>query len=143
MSTNTRETSADILRNRTPVRRRNKQMLPVEFENAHVVRTAEASRTPDHDLQHGLEFARRRTDDLKDLGCRPLLFQRLVALAGEACNLCFLAGDRGATSAYGLWRTAPLWRHRFVALRFGRFAACSGASAHRLPQGSGQGIVAS
>ena len=81
--------------------------MTIQFENGYVIRIAESCRTPDYDLQHGLEFGRRSTDDLKDLGCRPLLFQRLVTLAGEACNLCFLAGDRGATSAHGLWRTAP------------------------------------
>src|SRR5262249_5000092 len=43
--------------------------------------------------------------------------------------------------AHRLWRTAPLWRHRFVALRFNSFGACSGAPSHRPPQGSGQGIV--
>jgi hypothetical protein len=60
------------------------------------------------------------------------LVLRFMQFAGEPRDLGF---------AHGLWRTAPLWRHRFVALRFGSFAACSGAPSHRLPQGSGQGIV--
>src|SRR6516162_2622155 len=108
--------------------------MTIQFENGYVIRIAESCRTPDYDLQHGLEFGRRSTDDLKDLGCRPLLFQRLVKLAGASREFRFLA--------HGPWRTAPLWRHRFVALRFGSFAACSGVPSHRLPQGSGQGIVA-
>src|SRR6516225_961728 len=62
------------------------------------------------------------------------LLQSLGPLAGASRELRFLA--------HRLWRTAPLWRHRFVALRFGSFAACSVAPSHRLPQGSGQGIVA-
>src|SRR6516162_4741209 len=126
MSTNTRETSADILRNRTPVRGRNKQMLPVEFENGHVVRIAEARRTPDHDLQHWAEFVRRCADYLQNLRCRRLLFPRIVQLATKPRDL----------SCTALWGFCP------VASRLSRFAACSGAPSHRLPRGSGQGIVA-
>jgi uncharacterized protein YeaO (DUF488 family) len=103
MSTNTRETSADILRNRTPVRGRNTQMLPVEFENGHVVRTAEASRTPDHDLQHWAEFARRCADYLQNLRCRRLLFPRIVQLATKPRDLSFLAGSRRTAMAHSVW----------------------------------------
>src|SRR6516165_1845031 len=99
MSTNTRETSADILRNRTPVRGRNTQMLPVEFENAYVNRIAEARRTLDHDLQHGLEFGQRSTDDLKNLRGRPLLLQRLITLAAKARDLSFLTSNGGTTTS--------------------------------------------
>src|SRR5690348_1511576 len=41
----------------------------------------------------------------------------------------------------GLWRTGLLC-HRFVALRSGSFAVCSGAPSHRPHQASRQGIVA-
>jgi hypothetical protein len=75
-----RETNADILRNRTPVGDRT-QVLPVEFKNRHVVGFAEARRTLDDNLQHGLEFGWRSADDFKNLRCRPLLFKRLVTLA--------------------------------------------------------------
>src|SRR6516162_1359481 len=67
-STRARETTTDLLWNRTPVGGR-MQVLAVEFKNSHVVRFAEACRTPDDDLQHGLEFGRRSTDDLENLGC--------------------------------------------------------------------------
>ena len=63
-STRARETNADLLRqNCTPVRGYMKG-LPVQFKNGHVVRAAEACRTPDDDLQHRLEFGPRSTDDL-------------------------------------------------------------------------------
>ena len=42
---------------------------------------------------------------------------------------------------HGLWRIAALCC-RLATLRFGWFAACSGASAHCVPRGSGKGIVA-
>ena len=61
-----RETNTGLLRDRTPVGGYT-QVLPVEFENGHVVRFAEARRTPDDNLQHGLEFGRRSADDLKNL----------------------------------------------------------------------------
>src|SRR6516162_8353522 len=128
MSTNTRETSADILRNRTPVRGRNKQMLPVEFENAHVVRTAEASRTPDHDLQHWAEFARRCADYLQNLRCRRLLFPRIVQLATKPRDLSFLTSTGGTAMA----RT--LNGLRLAASRFSQFAAYFGAPSHRPPK---------
>jgi hypothetical protein len=44
-----RETNADILRNRTPVGDRT-QVLPLEFENRHIVGFAEARRTLDDNL---------------------------------------------------------------------------------------------
>src|SRR5215469_4505656 len=117
MSTNTQETSADILRNRTPVRGRNTQMLPVEFKNAHVVRFAEACRTPDNDLQHGQEFDRRSADGLKNLRRGCLLFLRFVQFTAKPCDLSFLAGRRRTTMAHSV---------RGFRLRFSRFAACSG-----------------
>src|SRR6516165_11629275 len=127
MSTNTQETSADILRNRTPVRGRNAEMLPVEFENAHVVRIAKARRTPDHDLQHWAEFARRCADYLQNLRCRRLLFPRIVQLATKLRDLSFLTSTGGTAMA----RT--LNGLRLSASRVSRFAACSGAASHRPP----------
>jgi hypothetical protein len=140
MATNARETNADILRNCTPVGG-NMQVLAVEFKNSYVIRFAEARRTPRNNLKHGLECARRSTDNLKNLHCGRLLFLRLVQCTGEPRDLSFLAGG-GAATAHGLWRITALKRRRLVASRFDRFAACSGAPSHCLPQGSGQGIVA-
>jgi hypothetical protein len=40
------------------------QLLPIQFEKGYVVRFAVACRTSDHDLQDGLEFGPRSTDDL-------------------------------------------------------------------------------
>jgi hypothetical protein len=102
MSTNTRETSADILRNRTPVGGRNTQILPVEFKNGHVVRFPEARRTSSDYLQHGLEFGRRSADDLKNLRCGRLLFLGLAQLAGEPGDLGFLAGWGRTALAHSL-----------------------------------------
>jgi len=50
-----------------------------------------------------------------------------------------LADSRGTAADQGLGRVSTFYR--LTASRFGWFAACSGASSHRLPQGSGRGIV--
>lgn len=76
MSTNTRETNADILRNPIPVGGRT-QILLVEFKNGQVVRFAEAGRTSGDNLQHGLEWS-AKCNDLKDLRCGRLF--RVFAL---------------------------------------------------------------
>src|SRR6516165_10252347 len=97
-----------------------------------VIRLAQLGRTLADGIEDGSKVGPRACDDAKDLAGRSLLVLRFTQFAGEPRDLCF---------AHGLWRTAPLQR-RFVALRFGSFAACSGAPSHCLPQGSGQGIVA-
>jgi hypothetical protein len=63
-----------------------------------------------------------------------LLLTCLIALAGELRDVCNLVRSDG------IWRIAAL--QRLVALRFCFFAACFVAPSHCLPQGSGQGIVA-
>src|SRR6516165_5734690 len=131
LPTHARETNTDLLRDRTPVGGYT-QVLPVEFVNGRVVSLTEACRTPDDDLQHGLEFGRRSTDDLENLGCRPLLFKRLVTLAGEPRDVCFLAVIRGTVARSG--RNAALRYLRLALSRFSRFAACSGAPSHRPPK---------
>jgi hypothetical protein len=50
------------------------------------LRVADADRVRQHGLEHWLEFTRRAADDLKDLGCRRLLLQRLGQFA---CALLF------------------------------------------------------
>jgi len=45
-------------------------------------------------------------------------------------------------TANGLCRKSTLRHLRLAASRLSRFAACSGAPSHRLPQGPGHGIVA-
>ena len=107
MSTNTRETSADILRNRTPVGGR-MQVLLVEFKNGHVVRFAEARGTLGDNVKHGLEYGRRSTDNLKNLRRGRLLFLRLVQFAGEPRDLCFRGGSRGTALARSFWRITAL-----------------------------------
>ena len=102
MSTNTRETSTDILRNRTPVGGRNMQILSVEFKNGHVVRIAEARRTSSNNLQHGLKLGRRSADGLKNLRCGRLLFLRLVQFTAKPLNLSFLTSNEGTTTARSL-----------------------------------------
>src|SRR6516225_5141452 len=131
MSTNTRETSTDILRNRTPVGGRNMQILSVEFKNGHVVRIAEARRTSSNNLQHGLKLGRRSANGLKNLRCGRLLFLRLVQFTAKPLNLSFLTSNEGTNTAHS--RKG----FRLAASRFSRFAACSGAPSHRLPQGLG------
>ena len=91
--TRARETNADFSRNRTPVGGRT-QVLPVELENRHVVCFAEARRTPDDNLQHGLEFGRRSADDFENLRCRRPLFQRLVSSrVSRATSVSWPAAD--------------------------------------------------
>ena len=58
------------------------------------------------------------------IGGGRLPLQRLVALADEPRDLCFLARRGGSATAHGLWRIAALQRYRLTASRFGRFATC-------------------
>src|SRR5262249_10966887 len=62
-------------------------------------------------------------------------------LAGETYDLCVPVRSGISATAY-LWRIAALRRYRLAVSLLNWFAACSGAPSHRLPQGSGQGIVA-
>src|SRR6516165_5070430 len=78
-------------------------------------------------IEYRLEIESRATNRFENVSSCGLLFSRFVQLATKARDLnC----------------TAPMG-FRPVASRLSRFAACSGAPSHRLPQGSGQGIVAS
>jgi hypothetical protein len=78
------------------------QILPVEFKNGHVARLAEARRTPDDNLKHGLECGRRRTDNLKNLCCGRLLFLRLVQFAVKPRDLSFLISNGRTAAAHSL-----------------------------------------
>jgi hypothetical protein len=109
------------------------ELLAIRPPDGSVIRLAQLGRASADGVEDGLNIGPRACNDARDLAGRPLLLLPLPQFAGEPADLC---------SAHGFWRTAPLWRHRFVALRFGSFAACSGAPSHRLPQGSGQDIVA-
>src|SRR5262249_34357229 len=87
---------ADNLWNRTPVGGR-AEVLPVELENGNVVGLAEARRTFDHDLQHGLQLGRRGANDPQNLGCRRLLLQSLGELLfriGAGCAAAANARSR-------------------------------------------------
>jgi hypothetical protein len=75
-------------------------VLPIQFENGYIVRFAEGRRTPDNDLQHGLELGRRSTDDFQNLRCRRPLFKRLVTLAGEPRDLCFPVSSESSPTAH-------------------------------------------
>src|SRR5262249_24413965 len=99
------------------------QVLPIQFEKGYVVRFAVACRTPDEDLQHRLEFSPRGTDDLSNLLGGPLLFERLVTLAGQPRDLSFLAVICGTVTRSR--HSAALRYLRLAAARFSRFAACS------------------
>src|SRR5262249_43394675 len=66
--------------------------------------------------------------------------KRLVTLAGATVELLQEIGSGGTATTRQ--RIEGLRRHRLTASRFNRFATCSGAPSHRLPRGSGQGIVA-
>jgi hypothetical protein len=112
---------------------RKEESVAIWAPNGSVVRLAQLDRALADGVENGLGVGPRARDDAEDLAGRSLLLQGFPQFTGEPGDLCFLAGDRGATSADGLWRTAPLWRHRFVALRFGSFVACSGAPSHRPP----------
>ena len=56
--------------------------MPVEQKIVTSSASQIARRTPDDDLQHGLEFGWRSADDLQNLGCRCLPFERLVSARG-------------------------------------------------------------
>jgi hypothetical protein len=83
------------------------RVLPIQFENGYIVRFAEARRTPDDNLQHGLELGRRSADDFQNLRCRRPLFERLITLAGEPRDFCFPV-SRGTATDHCLWRIAAL-----------------------------------
>src|SRR5262245_13591327 len=101
---------------------------------------AQSGRRLDEGVEHGLQVERRAANDPEHIGRRSLLLQRLVALADELGNICFLAGSEVTAAAWSLWRTAA--RQRFAASRLCCFAAFFVAPSHCLPRGSGQGIVA-
>src|SRR5262249_51164598 len=97
--------------------------------------TADTHRIFQHSFKYPLQFAGRLADDLQHFGGGGLLLQRLVALAGQPGNICFLAGCGGTATACGLWRK------RLAALRFSFFATYFGAPSQLLPRGSGAVIV--
>src|SRR5262249_46137473 len=97
---------------------------------------AQPGRRLDEGVEHGLQVERRAANDLEHVGRGSLLLQRLVALAGELGDICFLAGREVTATACDLWRIAT--RQRLVALRFNCFAARFVAPSHCLPRGSGQ-----
>jgi hypothetical protein len=53
------------------------EVLPLEFENGRIVGSAEARRTLDDDIKHGLELGRRGADNPQNLSHRRLLLERL------------------------------------------------------------------
>jgi hypothetical protein len=53
------------------------QVVSVEAEDAHVVRSAEARGAPDHRVEHGLQVRGRAADRPQDLSRRGLLLERL------------------------------------------------------------------
>ena len=91
----------------------------------------------DQGIEHGLQIEGRAADKLKYFSGGSPLLQRLVALAGEPRDICFLAGNAGTADACGL-----VALQRFGALRFCCFAPYFVARSHCLPPGSGQGIIA-
>src|SRR5262249_24271676 len=76
---------------------------------------AQSGRRLDESVEHGLQIERRAANDAEHVGRRSLLLQRLVALAGEPGDICFLAGSEGTATACGLWRIAT--RQRLAASR--------------------------
>src|SRR6516162_166131 len=86
-------------------------------------------------IEYRLEIESRATNRFENVSSCGLLFSRFVQLATKPRDLSFLVRE-GADMA------CSLKRFHFAASRLCRFAACSGAPSHRLPQGSGQDIVA-
>ena len=74
--TGARHSKADSLWNRAPVGGRT-EVLPVEFENGRIIGSAEARRTLDDNIKHGLELGWRGADNPQNLSCSRLLLQRL------------------------------------------------------------------
>src|SRR5260370_35227665 len=72
----------------------------------------------DQSIEHGLQVEGRAADKLKHFSGGSPLLQRLVALAGEPRDICFLAGNAGTADAGGL----IVALQRFGALRSACFA---------------------
>src|SRR5262249_24466351 len=89
--------------------------------------TAEQARGGEDDaFEYGSHVGRRLTNDAQNLGRGGLPGQRLISLAREAPDLCFLAGSRGTARAHTLRGDAPLARCRLSTLRLSGLATCSG-----------------
>jgi hypothetical protein len=69
------------------------KIFAVELENMTALGPAEPRCALDQSFQNGLKIEGRAADDLEYIGRSPLLLERLVPLAGEPRNLCFLAGS--------------------------------------------------
>jgi len=110
--------------------------VAIRSPDGSVIRLAQLGRTLADGIEDGSKVGPRACDDAKDLAGRPLLILRFMHCAGEPRDLGFLAGSGGTVAAHSLLG------FRLAASPCSHFAACSGAPSHRLPQGSGQGIVA-
>src|SRR6516162_7267480 len=110
--------------------------VAIRSPDGSVIRLAQLGRTLADGVEDGSKVGPRACDDAKDLAGRSLLVLRFMQFAGEPRDLGFLAGSGGTAVACGLLG------FRLAASPFSHFAACSGAPSHRLPQGSGLGIVA-
>ena len=133
--------SDDVLRDR-PVMSPENQPFVLAQEYPRVVRVAQPRRRFDQRIEHRFEVEGRAADQLEHVGGGGLLLQRqrkvlscLREFAGPLVEFP-LEIPRGTAIALGLRRIAAL-----AVSRFNRLAACFGASAHCLPQGSGQSIV--
>ena len=82
----------------------------------------------DERVEYGLEIESRATDSLEHVRGGSLLLQRLIALAHELRDICFLAGSKGTATARSFGRFAA--PQRLAALRF--FAALPPALSSRL-----------
>ena len=112
--------------------------LAIKQMNGAHMRMAEVDSVGDYRFEDGLQIERGAADDLQHFSGGSLLLPPLVQLAGEPRDLRFLADFRRTTNAHGFWCTAPLQRCRFAALRFGSFAARSGAPSLTLPKPQGK-----
>jgi hypothetical protein len=92
-----------------------KEPVALRLPNGSVVRVAQLGRALADGVEDGLNVGPRACDDAKNLAGRPLLLQRLIPLAFKQRNLLNHAGNGRAAMAGGLWRGAPLWRHRLSA----------------------------
>jgi hypothetical protein len=106
------------------------------------MRMAEAYSVADNRFENRLQIEGGAANDFEHFSGSGLLLLCLIALAFKQRDLRFLASGRGTTPTHGLWPIAALWRHYLAVWRFSWLAACFEVPSHRLPQGSGQGIVA-
>ena len=119
---------------RISVKRRAPIKIPITTKQKTEFGVTQAGSSFDERVKHGLEIKSRAANDLEHASGGSLLLQRLIALAREPRDICFLAGSKGTAPVSSFGRFAA--PQRLAALRLCCLAACFVAPSHCLPRGS-------